>query len=76
MSLSLSVLLAAVVLAASRPFPPLPAIAAGNPRWSWSGRSGSLRRAARSRRAGGAGGLLLRLEIFSRPPVQFESRGL
>ena len=32
MSLSLSVLLAAVVLAASRPFPPLPAIAAGNPR--------------------------------------------
>lgn len=32
LSLSLSVLLAAVVLAASRPFPPLPAIADGNPR--------------------------------------------
>ena len=31
LSLSLSVLLAAVVFAARRPLPPLPAIAAGNP---------------------------------------------
>ena len=76
MSLSLSVLLAAVVLAASRPFPPLPAIAAGNPRVELERSLGLVAARGDVEEGRRRGGLLLRLEIFSRPPVQFESRGL
>ena len=74
MSLSLSVLLAAVVLAASRPFPPLPAIAAGNPRVELERSLGLVAASVEEGRR--RGGLLLRLEIFSRSPVQCGSRGL